>query len=226
MTRTGHVVLRDHLLRRHVQRDRAQVDPNHLVDDRDQEEQAGPLRRRQQAAEAEDDAALVLPCDPNGGATSKIRTIDDDCDDDERQRSWSSFLVSRSRRRRARSGSQRGAGSSSSADLEHEAFAERLDRDVAYRPGSSSAPPVRTPDLAVHEHEPVGVERLADDADLADSSSLPVRGRALRTASAFATPKPNDDRHERRRSRARPRARSGTWSPAGSEEHAARRRRS
>ena len=42
----GHVVLRDHLLRRDVQRDRAQVDLDHPVDDRDQEEEARALGRR------------------------------------------------------------------------------------------------------------------------------------------------------------------------------------
>ena len=44
-TRAGHVVLRDHFLRRDVQRDRAQVDLDHPVDDRDQQEEARALRR-------------------------------------------------------------------------------------------------------------------------------------------------------------------------------------
>ena len=58
-----HVVLRDHLLRRDVQRDRAQVDLDHPVDDRDQQEEARALRLGQQPAEPEDDAALVLARD-------------------------------------------------------------------------------------------------------------------------------------------------------------------
>ena len=54
------VVLGDHLLRRDVQRDRPQVDLDHPVDDRDQQEEARALRLRQQPAEPEDDPALVL----------------------------------------------------------------------------------------------------------------------------------------------------------------------
>ena len=60
----GDVVLGDDLLRRHVQRDRSQVDADHLVDERDQQDQAGALLG-DQAAEPEDDAALVLAQDPD-----------------------------------------------------------------------------------------------------------------------------------------------------------------
>src|SRR5437868_5755612 len=54
------VVLGDDLLRRDGQRDRPQVDLDHPVDYRDQDEQARALRLRQQPAQAEDDSALVL----------------------------------------------------------------------------------------------------------------------------------------------------------------------
>ena len=47
----GHVVAGDHVLRRHVERDRPQVDLDHLVDDRDQDEDARPLRMSEQPAE-------------------------------------------------------------------------------------------------------------------------------------------------------------------------------
>ena len=68
-----HVVLGDHLLWRHVERHRPQVDPHHLVDDRDQEEEARSLGRSQQPAEAEDDAALVLARDPYGDGEQQQR---------------------------------------------------------------------------------------------------------------------------------------------------------
>ena len=55
-----HVVLGDDLLRRDVQRDRAEVDLDHPVDDRDQQEETRALRLGQQPAEPEDDPALVL----------------------------------------------------------------------------------------------------------------------------------------------------------------------
>ena len=55
-----HVVARDHVLRRHVEDDRPQADPHHAVDRREDEDDAGPFRLRQQFAEPEDDAAFVL----------------------------------------------------------------------------------------------------------------------------------------------------------------------
>jgi hypothetical protein len=58
-----HVVLRDHFLWRDVERDRSQVDPDHSVDDWDQDEEAGALRFGEQPAEPEDDAAFVLSRD-------------------------------------------------------------------------------------------------------------------------------------------------------------------
>ena len=55
-----HVVAGDDVLRRHVHDDRAQADAHHAVDRREHEDDAGPLRLRQQLAEPEDDGALVL----------------------------------------------------------------------------------------------------------------------------------------------------------------------
>jgi hypothetical protein len=60
-----HVVLGDDLLRRHVQGDGPQVHLHRLVDEGDQDEQAGSLDP-DQAAEAEHDAPLVLPRDLDG----------------------------------------------------------------------------------------------------------------------------------------------------------------
>ena len=59
----GDVVLRDDLLRRDVERHRAQVDPDHPVDERDDQEDARPLGLREESPEAEDHAALVLARD-------------------------------------------------------------------------------------------------------------------------------------------------------------------
>src|SRR5205814_1714029 len=60
-----HVVARDHLLGRDHQRHHPQLDLDHLVDDRYQQEQAGPLRVAQQPSQPEHDAALVLAQHPN-----------------------------------------------------------------------------------------------------------------------------------------------------------------
>ena len=54
------VVARDDVLRRHVHDDRPQAHAHHAIDRREHEDDAGPLRLRQQLAEPEDDAALVL----------------------------------------------------------------------------------------------------------------------------------------------------------------------
>jgi hypothetical protein len=62
----GDVVARDHVLRGDVEGDRAQVNADHAVDDRYQQDQSGPLLA-DQAAEAEDDAALVLAQNADGG---------------------------------------------------------------------------------------------------------------------------------------------------------------
>ena len=85
MTRAGHVVAGDHLLRRDVERHRPQVDPDHPVDDRDQQDQAGPLLG-DQAAEPEDHAALVLAQDPDRGAEEDQQEEGDDNDDADRYR--------------------------------------------------------------------------------------------------------------------------------------------
>jgi hypothetical protein len=56
----GHVVLRDDVLRRHIQRDRPQADAQHPVDGKEDELQSRPRRLRQQTPEPENDAALVF----------------------------------------------------------------------------------------------------------------------------------------------------------------------
>ena len=62
-----HVVAGDHLLRRDVERHRAQVDLDHPVDERDQQDQPRALLG-DQAAEPEDHAAFVLAQHPHRGA--------------------------------------------------------------------------------------------------------------------------------------------------------------
>ena len=72
------VVAGDDFLGRDLQGDDAQVDLHHPVDERDDEEQARPLGA-DQAAEPEDDAALVLLDDLDRGADD--RQHDDEQDD-------------------------------------------------------------------------------------------------------------------------------------------------
>src|SRR5262249_30586892 len=69
-----------HLLRRHVQGDRPQVDLDHPVDDRDEQEETGPLRRSDETAEPEDDTPLVLARDLH---SCEQEDQDEDDDDDE-----------------------------------------------------------------------------------------------------------------------------------------------
>jgi hypothetical protein len=77
------VVLGDDLLRGNRQRDRAQIDLDHPVDDGNQQEQTGPLRLRQQAAEPEHDAALVLPSDLDRREEKEDDQQNEDRDDDQ-----------------------------------------------------------------------------------------------------------------------------------------------
>ena len=56
----AHVVAGDHVLGRHVEHDRAQADAHHAVDGPGHDDEPRALGLRQQLAEAEDDAALVL----------------------------------------------------------------------------------------------------------------------------------------------------------------------
>ena len=76
----GNVVLRDHLLRRDVQRDGPQIDLDHAVDDRDQQEDSRALRVRQEPAQAEDHATLVLARDLD--RREEDQQDDDEYDDD------------------------------------------------------------------------------------------------------------------------------------------------
>jgi len=74
----GHVVLGDHLLRRHVQRHRAQIDLDHPVDNGDQQKETRALRHGQKTAKAEDHPPLVLPRDFDRGKEEE-QDDDDDC---------------------------------------------------------------------------------------------------------------------------------------------------
>src|SRR3546814_6183968 len=56
------VVARDDVLGRHVLHDGAQIDSHHLLDDRNEDDEAGPLHAGE-AAEGEYDATLVLAKD-------------------------------------------------------------------------------------------------------------------------------------------------------------------
>src|SRR4029453_5565134 len=59
------------------------VDLDHPVDDRNQQEQAGPLRLREQSAEPEDDPALVLAGDFDRREPEQDDQYQDDDDDDD-----------------------------------------------------------------------------------------------------------------------------------------------
>src|SRR6185312_7477044 len=74
----GDVVARDQVLRRDVERDRAQVDADHAVDAGDEEDDPRALLP-EQAAEAEHDGAFVLAQDPD----RRARNGEDDGDDDD-----------------------------------------------------------------------------------------------------------------------------------------------
>ena len=74
-----HVVPGDHLLRRNAECDRAQVDPHHLVDDRDQEDQARAFLSYQ-SPQAKDDATLVLTQHPDRAGEQDDAEEDEDPD--------------------------------------------------------------------------------------------------------------------------------------------------
>ena len=163
------VVLRDHLLRRDVQRHRPQVDADHLVDDRDQQEEARALRRRLQPAEPEDDAPLVLARHADrtrrGRSTGRPRLL--------RLRSGrpserESYVT---RDRLLGRFDSRGRGRRRSGRPEP---APRLESARRCERACQSSPRTKT--------RPDRSERLADDADLADqlarSRSRPARCRA------------------------------------------------
>src|SRR5262249_46265915 len=84
-----------------------QVDADHAVDHGDQQDQPGTLLR-DQAAEAEDDAALVLPQDPDRRPEEDQDEEDDDNDDADRNRHISQTPFS------TLSGSRSATGSTSS----------------------------------------------------------------------------------------------------------------
>jgi hypothetical protein len=72
------VVARDHVLRRDIEHAGAQVDADHLLDDRNDDHEAGALHLPQ-PAQQEDDGALILPQD-----TERIEQ-DENGDDDRYQ---------------------------------------------------------------------------------------------------------------------------------------------
>src|SRR3989449_1316426 len=86
----GHVVARDHVLRRHVERDGLEAHLHHLVDEGHQQDEPRPVAlparvqdRLGAAAQAEDDRPLVLAQDARKGADEKERHQEGD---DEQQR--------------------------------------------------------------------------------------------------------------------------------------------
>ena len=75
------VVARDDVLRRHLERDGAQADPDHAVDGGQQQDQPRAALIGD-ASESEDDAALVLAEDANRRACQREQR-DDDADEDD-----------------------------------------------------------------------------------------------------------------------------------------------
>ncbi len=151
----GDVVAGDHLLRRDVERDRPQVDLDHPVDERDQQDQARALLG-DQAAEAEDDAALVLAQDPHRGADrDQGEERQDDDDSAQRLPSARSFLGS--------------AGRRLGPDHQRQPV-DRLDPDSIPkpRPGRRRRPAARARASPAIEDLALGVERRADLGDRAD----------------------------------------------------------
>ena len=59
------IVARDHVLRRHVLHHDPQIDPHHLLHERNEDDETGALHPGE-ATEREDDAALIFPQDANG----------------------------------------------------------------------------------------------------------------------------------------------------------------
>src|SRR5262245_54307533 len=80
------VVARDHVLWRHVEHAGAQIDADHLLDDRNDDHEAGALHLPE-PAQHEDDGALILPQD-----TECIKQ-DDDGDDDGYQQAAPNRIV-------------------------------------------------------------------------------------------------------------------------------------
>src|SRR6266849_10008363 len=79
----GHVVLGDDLLRRHLERDHAQIDPDDPVDaERDDEIQAGPLEP-DEATETEHHSAVVLVRDAQARKSDDQDQQYEDAEDDE-----------------------------------------------------------------------------------------------------------------------------------------------
>ena len=160
------VVLRDHFLRRDVQRDRAQVDLDHLVDDRDQEEEPRPLRLREAAARAGRRSPRSYSRATLIAAIRSRTTQEDDDGDDDQGGGHDSIL--RHRRRSDRMHPERQA-------------VERLDLDLLAR--ARAARPRAPPELAVDEHEPALARRRP--ASRRSPRGPTATGRRRRIAIAF-----------------------------------------
>ena len=145
-----HVVARDHVLGRDLEGDRAQVDAHHAVDERDEQHDARPLRA-DEAAEAEDDGALVLAQDADRGAGGGDRERDDDDDARRGPRSRVDLPLL------------------GAADGEDEAVDPLDDDRVADREVVLQARP-GAPQRAVDEDLAERRRRAADDADVADEA--------------------------------------------------------
>ncbi len=155
------VVLRDHLLRRHVERDGAEIDLRHLIDERDDQEQARALGNREQPTQSEDHAALVLPRDLDGQEQEQHDDHDDCCDHDQRdihQGPSSSLDAAWDPTSRRRSG----------PDLFDSHPAPRDERRVV--DGACA------PELSVQRHQPAVPHDalLADEAVGADEDGVPA----------------------------------------------------
>ena len=202
----GHVVLRDHFLRRDVEGHRAQVDPHHLVDDRDEQEEARALRRRVQPAEPEDDAPLVLPRDAHREREQEDEDDDNGCDCDQGGVHRAPFRPGRVILR----GRGHCCGLLDARDLEHEVIADALDPHVLAPPDRLAAGG-RLPDLPVDVDEARGVERRG--ARLRSRRPSPP-GRSswapAGRAPTFVIDDRGDERAASRRRPARPRSTPGS----------------
>ena len=153
----GHVVTRDQVLRRDVERHRAQVHAHHPVDGRDQQDQPRALHA-EQAAEPEHDGALVLAQDPDRGGGERSPPPTSSEDDETAAVSWQylPFLGPANRQRQA-------------MNLLHDDVLALSQRRRPRRPTSAAratARPRRTRRRSA---------RPADDADAADQARPPRR---------------------------------------------------
>ena len=172
----GHVVLRDDLLRRDRQRDGAQVGLDHPVDERHEQDEARALRSREQAAEAEDDAALVLPQHADRRGDDEHGEDDEDGGDGQQGVHAASYVGS-------------GLRGGLALDLEHETALPR-DADALAGLGAAGGQ-LGLPALAVDEHLAAAV--AARVSAVAGSPTSVDAGAARRQAAGL----PDARDHER-----------------------------